>query len=111
MRVLFATLLAGLVAAASQPAQEVEKAKVAAAKIQVATLDKAVAVYKLKHDDYPDKLDALVEKKLVEARALTDPWGKSYQYDPAGKKNDGKKPDLWTVAPDKTLVGNWPEKK
>ncbi len=34
-----------------------------------------------------------------------------YQYDAAGKKNGGTKPDIWTETPDKKIIGNWPEEK
>ena len=40
-----------------------------------------------------------------------DPWGKPYRYDPKGKRNGGKRPDIWAVHPDKTEIGNWPEQK
>ena len=42
---------------------------------------------------------------------FTDPWGNPYRYDPKGKRNGGKRPDIWTVTPDKTGIGNWPEQK
>ena len=41
--------------------------------------------------------------------ALIDPWGNTYQYDPVGPRNNGVRPDTWTVNPrDGTLIGNWP---
>jgi hypothetical protein len=42
---------------------------------------------------------------------LNDPWGNPYGYDPKGRKNDGKRPDIWAVTPDKTEIGNWPDQK
>jgi hypothetical protein len=52
-----------------------------------------------------------VDDNFVEAKALIAPWGKEFEYDEAGKHNDGKKPDIWTEMPDEKTIGNWPEKK
>jgi len=106
-------LFVGLVAGTGFPADAKEDAKVAAAKAQIAVLDKALQAYHLKHEKYPESLKALTEgdKPYVEAAALTDPWKNPYQYDAAGPKNKGKKPDVWTVTPDKETLGNWPAEK
>jgi hypothetical protein len=44
-------------------------------------------------------------------KKLLNPWGKEYEYDPKGSRNDGKRPDIWATAPDKTEIGNWPKKE
>jgi hypothetical protein len=44
------------------------------------------------------------------ADALIDPWGRPYNYDPNGPRNNGNKPDIWAVAPDGALIGNWPNR-
>ena len=95
---------------AGQPAKG-ENAKVDAARAQVATLDKAVQAFHLKNNSFPPALTALVEDRFVEAKALADPWGNQFQYDVSGKHNDGKRPDIFCVTPDKKVIGNWPEKK
>lgn len=81
-------------------------------------LTNACQTYKLKHQDWPPNLQALLQKDalggpyLESADALKDPWGGTYQYDPAGPKNNGMKPDIW--ASPKTgpnagkMFGNWP---
>jgi hypothetical protein len=56
----------------------------------------------------PASLKALVDEKALSSRSLLDPWGKEFQYDIAGKKNRGEKPDIWAVTPDKKVIGNWP---
>jgi hypothetical protein len=94
---------------AAEPAKD-DKAKVDAAKAQLAALDKAVQAYHKKNNNFPAELMTLVDDKFVEAKALIDPWDKQFQYDAAGKHNDGKKPDIWTETPDKKTIGNWPEK-
>jgi hypothetical protein len=92
-------------------------AKSDAARAQVKVLEKALQTYFVKNNEYPTSLDVLTTvqpdggKPYVETKALIDPWDKPYQYDLSGKRNNGKKPDVWAVAPDKTLIGNWPEKK
>jgi len=43
----------------------------------------------------------------VEAGELVDPWRNPYQYDPSGQHSAGVKPDVWTTAPDGTVVGSW----
>jgi hypothetical protein len=102
---------------AARADQAKEEAKKQVAKAQVQVLEKALQAYKLNNGEYPMALDDLAKPQpsgggaLVEKKALIDPWDNAYQYEPAGKRNDGKKPDVWAVAPDKTLIGNWPEKK
>ena len=96
-------------AAADEPKEE--KAKVIDAKRQLRDLDNAVAQYRGKNDSLPDSLMSLVDAKLIDAKGVIDPWGKEYQYDVTGKRNDGKKPDIWTVSPAKETIGNWPAEK
>lgn len=74
----------------------------------------AVTTYYLQASEYPANLDALlvappgVGAPVVEkASGLLDPWKKKYQYkSPPGDKNPGSF-DLWTTAPDGTVIGNW----
>jgi hypothetical protein len=42
-----------------------------------------------------------VTAKMFNGRreGLLDPWGRPYQYDPAGPKNGGKRPDIWSLGP------------
>jgi hypothetical protein len=78
-------------------------------------LTSASQAYYIKHaGTWPPNLDALLRKDkfsgpYLEAHAILDPWGKSYQYDIKGPRNNGTKPDIWTVAPDGAIIGNWPE--
>jgi general secretion pathway protein G len=121
MKCLLAPLAILLVAAAdpAEPpkkgAREEEKIKVARAQVQ--TISAAVETYKLNNGEYPDTLKDLTKPQpnggaaLLPAKALQDPWKRTYQYDPAGLHNGGLKADVWTVTPAKKLIGNWPEKK
>lgn len=93
---------------------KVDQAKVAAATISVANLEKAVLAFKVKTDKFPAALDDLLDANppyLTGKDALIDPWGKRYMYDAAGLRNGGKKPDIWTEAPDRRIIGNFPADK
>jgi hypothetical protein len=70
--------------------------------------------YKLHNGDWPPSLDALAAPQpdggppLIAPAYLTDPWGHPWQYDPAGPRNGGERPDIWTVTPQGKVIGNWP---
>jgi general secretion pathway protein G len=90
-----------------------EASKKSTARSQVkATLTPACETYYLHHDTYPPSLEALLvadEKGgpyLKTADALRDPWGKPYQYDPAGTHNAGRQPDIWAETA-QGQIGNW----
>ncbi len=94
--------------------QRVDEAKKQVAQTQSKdTLTKAVQTYKLDHGDYPASLEALLVRTedghgpyLDNVEALVDPWGRPYQYNPAGPNNNGLKPDIWSESPFGPL-GNW----
>jgi hypothetical protein len=80
-------------------------------------LTQACQAFRQKHGEFPETLDKLLERDqfgqiyLDKPDALIDPWGKHYQYDPKGPRNDGEKPDIWTVHADGTVIGNWPKQR
>src|SRR5262245_24940379 len=94
-----------------------QRAKVAAARKGVLVLSDCVQTYKLNHGDYPPSLEALTQQpeegkgSLIDDKALTDPWGHRYEYDPDGTRGDGLTPDVWSNGPDPTrddsIIGNW----
>jgi hypothetical protein len=83
------------------------------------TLNQACEAYRVKHGRFPVKLEVLLEKDemgrpyldLDSKDALIDPWGQPYQYDAKGPRNNGVKPDIWTVTPAGVEIGNWPGKR
>ena len=106
MRPFLACLAACVLAAGPVRAD----AKVDRAQVDVRNLSKAVEFYKTKKGAYPAQLKDLKDAGYVDpAATLLDPWGNPYKYDPKGPRNNGKKPDVWAVTPDKTEIGNWPE--
>jgi general secretion pathway protein G len=84
------------------------------AKAGITTLTTAVKMYKTKFGENPAQLKDLLEPPdgppIVEPSGILDPWGRPYQYDPTGPRNQGKQPDIWTVGHDRQLIGNWPER-
>jgi general secretion pathway protein G len=90
-----------------------EDAKVNRCKADVRTIAKAADAYNIQNGQLPDSLQQLVQpptggKPYIEQEGLMDPWGKQYQYDPSGGRNQGLKPDVWTTTPDGQTIGNWP---
>jgi hypothetical protein len=82
------------------------------------TLTKACQTYALKHDGkFPNSLEDLLRKDgrggpyLDDRDALLDPWGIRFQYDRAGPRNSGRRPDIWTRTPDGVEIGNCPLKQ
>lgn len=85
-----------------------------AARAQVCgPLSQACKVYHRNNGEFPGQLRALIERDkagivyIDHPAALLDPWGNPYQYNPKGPNNRGDMPDIWTVAPDGTVIGNW----
>jgi len=78
-------------------------------------LSNACQAYSIKHSQFPESLQMLTQKDengilyLENEDALKDPWGKLFQYDKTGAKNNGTRPDIYTTAPDGEVIGNWPK--
>src|SRR5207248_1238131 len=92
-----------------------DDAKADRCKADVQTLSKACQMYQLKFGEWPPSLDALLQPPdgsrpyLESPDAILDSWRQPYQYDASGGRNNGLKPDIWTV--NKTngqTIGNWP---
>jgi hypothetical protein len=94
-----------------------EQVKISVARIEVRALEQQLQVYKLSNGDYPQNLEALAQPQpsggaaLVPKEKLLDPWKRPYQYNPAGPKNQGLKPDVWSLGPNPKnadgVIGNW----
>jgi hypothetical protein len=95
------------------PRAAAEDAREAAAKLTIRNFEKAAKAYFVRDGRFPEKLEDLIagDRPFLEPKKdiLLDPWGKKYQYDAAGKMNNGEKPDIWTETPDKKIIGNWPD--
>jgi general secretion pathway protein G len=89
-----------------------EDAKVSEAKIKANAIAGAAQRFQVKYDRPPESLDELVSPPsggipFIEAEFLTDPWGGRFQYDPAGPRNNGLKPDVYTTSKHGELIGNF----
>jgi hypothetical protein len=92
-----------------------DRARVAAARRGVLALSDYLEMYKLNNGDYPPSLAALTEQQpcgrgpLTDEAALTDPWGRPYEYDPIGK-SDSARAEVWSWGPDPRdptgIIGN-----
>jgi hypothetical protein len=78
----------------------------------IGSIQSWVEEYRQKYNNLPSSLTVLVEKeRYVDPEDLLDPWEQPFQYDAAGKRNGGRRPDIWTVTPDRRTLGNWPVDK
>jgi len=90
---------------------EKSKAKIAVSQAKK-VLTTACQTYYTDNETWPPSLDVLLvpdqygKPYLETADALKDPWGKPYQYNPAGTHNNGLRPDIWSESPMGQL-GNW----
>lgn len=110
----------------------VDKARVTAAKTDIATLEQALEMYRLDNHNYPSTdqgLEALVVKPggepeaknwnpegyLKKGKLPLDPWGHAYQYLQPGQ--DNRAFDLFSFGADgreggekyDADIGNWPD--
>lgn len=99
--------------ATGDPLKALYESKVKLTRAQLATLTTAVKAYHVANQRYPNSLNELTEGKspLIQEKALRDPWGNVYQYDPSGPHNEGKMPDIWTDSPQRERIGNWEKKE
>lgn len=80
--------------------------------IRIRILDSAVQRYLGNEDhgagvNFPPNLKALVDANILSSESLVDPYGHVFRYDVTGKRNKGKRPDIWTETPDKKVIENW----
>jgi hypothetical protein len=89
--------------------KQLDEAKLAAVKARLKLIDFVIREYQRNMNEVPKSPKVLTEgdKPALAADVLLDPWKQPLQYDARGPKNKGKKPDIWTVTPDKRIIGNW----
>jgi general secretion pathway protein G len=90
------------------------ESKVNVAKANLKTLADAADTFEMNNGRKANSIDELAApqpnggKPLVPSDLLVDPWGKKYQFDPNGPKNQGAKADVSTTTPEGKTIGNWP---
>src|SRR4051794_12763558 len=89
-----------------------EDSKKSAAGIQIKNLSTVVDAYQIKFGEPPASLASLVgpepdgsPSKLDGQKSILDPWNHEYQYAASGSRRGGR-PEIWTVAPDGSTIGN-----
>ena len=92
--------------------QRFEDAKLTTAKTGADKISQQLETYKLNYESFPATLGELTQKganggPYLREDELLDPWKKPYQYDPNGPKNNGYKPDVYTNAPNGSVIGNF----
>jgi general secretion pathway protein G len=106
-------IIAGMVGIAV--ANQLEEAKIDTARVQMADIAKALDLYKVKYNKYPQSLNELVTppegKKPIMERIPKDPWDADYVYIFPGQHNPGKF-DIQSKGPDGVTdneddVTNW----
>jgi len=96
-----------------------QDAYIRTAKVQLKELTTACQMYSIAHDNTnPPTLQELLQpsdggQAYLQSKALVDPWGQQYQYDPNGTRNgQSGQPDIWSMGPSKggdpnSIIGNW----
>ena len=79
---------------------------------QIMALDGACRQFQLINKRWPNNLNELTNggkrgPPMVNPAQLIDPRGQAYQFDRNGPRNNGQRPDIWTVI-DGKMIGNWP---
>ena len=82
---------------------------------KIKTIEKAALMVQTRAGALPQTLAEMLQAPADGGRpaiddpdTVKDPWGREFQYDPAGGHNGGAKPDVWTVTPAGKTIGNWP---
>jgi general secretion pathway protein G len=91
-----------------------DDAKKDTAYLGVMSLDQAVQAHKTKHGDYPQTLAELTQAEgtsaaALDQKALTDPWGRLYQYEPQNLHPQKRTPHIFSNGPSggNAPISNW----
>lgn len=91
-----------------------ERTRRAVAKTKTGEISEALLQYHLVNDEFPVALHVLTEpdpanqgKPYLSAELILDPWRQPFQYDRTGPHHQGELPDVYSVRPDGTILGNW----
>ncbi|HYV40148.1 MAG TPA: type II secretion system protein GspG [Gemmataceae bacterium] len=93
---------------------------VSRAHVGLKQLSEAAAIYRNNHKAWPDVLEDLTQPQpgggepLLDKRALKDPWGRPYQYDPTTTNPTTEQPLIWSDGPSPgepgSKIANWVSK-
>src|SRR5262245_24060970 len=100
---------------------QLNESKVSTAKMKARNIAKALEIYLVDNNEYPQSLEQLLQKHpttgkgpyLTTVDDLLDPWGRQFNYDQTGQKNLAAGavvpiPDVFCQVPNDTrIVGNF----
>jgi general secretion pathway protein G len=89
-----------------------DEARKDTARTNIAHIVQAINTYRIKNqDNFPSSLEELAVDPRVGLKAdqLLDPWGKEFQFSPTSSHGSSDGFDVWTVAKDGEMIGNWPK--
>src|SRR5262249_46967181 len=84
---------------------QLQDGRTARAKVDVKTLETAVAAWKVKYGKVPPTLEALTKPgpdgglPFLQSAGLTAPWGRPYAYDPQNRNPQTDVPLIWSEGP------------
>ena len=93
-----------------------DNAKRDRAKVDVQTLQQAIEAYKSEHGQYPQNLQTLTMPDqasgsfaTLEQKALIDPWGNPYHFDPSTQHPQTGRPKVYSNGPPgrNMIISNW----
>jgi type II secretory pathway pseudopilin PulG len=93
-----------------------DKAREDTARMGVSELEKAVEAYKVAYGDYPPELRTLTQAldgrpAALEEKALKDPWGRDYVYEPGTRHPQTGRPRIYSAGPNpgdaSKVISNW----
>jgi general secretion pathway protein G len=81
---------------------------------KIKNIEKAAMAIQIRSGSAPQSLAEMLQSTdggrpaIDDSEAIKDPWGREFQYDAAGSRNGGARPDIWTTTPNGKTIGNWP---
>ena len=84
---MLSILLLTCAIAAPRLNRTLEKQKSNAARIEMKSLFASLKVHRMENNEYPQKLETLVEQGLLKPKDIQDPWYETYLYEPVKDKN------------------------
>ena len=93
-----------------------ERAKINRCHTDIKSIETAVTTYYMNRTRYPDTIAQLTQRDQIDGtaamlseRALVDPWGNQYMYDPSSRHPQTDKPRIWSNGPPNTgiPIDNW----
>jgi len=98
------------------PISELDEIKRTIARIEIQYIEGVIGVFRKYRGRLPASLEELTRvdepggTPMLAESVLVDPWRRPYQFDNSGRRNLGRKPDVWSKGPlskPGSEIGNW----